>query len=78
MEYRRGEQEKAWFRSERFYCAGGDWYCTTRGMTDLGPFPDKRDAEGELLLFMRKCGLPAQPFITQSLSELFERKCKTR
>ena len=55
MEYRKGEELKGWFRSERFYRAGGDWYFTSREMCEQGPFPSREDAEGELLLFMRQC-----------------------
>jgi hypothetical protein len=62
MNNRNGEKAKSWFRSERFYSVSGAWYFTTREAMELGPFPTRKDAEAELMLFMRKThshGLPS-------------------
>ena len=53
MDIRSGEQERHWFRSERFSLVNGQWYFQTREGTVEGPFDDVREAEMELLLYLR-------------------------
>jgi hypothetical protein len=53
MVYRKGEEERTHFRSERIFAIGSDWYFATREGIDHGPFPDRQEAEAELLLFIR-------------------------
>ena len=51
-ETRRGEQDKFWFRSDRFFSVGNDWYFTTREQRDVGPFGSREDAAHGLALFI--------------------------
>ena len=53
MDIRSGEQERHWFRSERFSLVNGQWYFQTRAGTVEGAFDDVREAEMELLLYLR-------------------------
>lgn len=38
MVTRKGEADKTWFRSDRFFYLGEEWYFSTREGTDVGPF----------------------------------------
>ena len=49
---RQGEQEKCWFRSERFFTVDHQWYFTTREHVDVGPFSSREAAEHALSLFI--------------------------
>ncbi|MDQ1363026.1 MAG: hypothetical protein QG652_886 [Pseudomonadota bacterium] len=51
---RNGENRNIPFRSNRYFCINGAWYFTTREGPQLGPFIDKREAEAELMLFVRE------------------------
>jgi hypothetical protein len=53
MSVRTGEENKCWFRSERFTHVNDVWFFTTREFTEEGPFSSKQDAEMELLLYIR-------------------------
>ncbi|GAA0848196.1 DUF6316 family protein [Marinobacter sp.] len=53
MDVRKGEQERNWFRSKRFEMINGQWYFQTREGTMEGPFDSMREAEMELLLYLR-------------------------
>lgn len=53
---RNGEQERTWFRSERFLHIGDKWYFVTRENTQKGPFDSKDEAERELILYLRHAG----------------------
>jgi hypothetical protein len=53
MASRDGEQDKTWFRSDRFFCEDGNWFFTTREGTVQGPFDSRADAEQELMLYLR-------------------------
>ena len=53
MTCRAGENDRTWFRNERFLCINGEWYFLTRENTQEGPFDTKREAEMELMLFLR-------------------------
>lgn len=61
---RSGEKTNIPFRSERYFCANGVWYFDTRGGKQQGPFIDKEEMEGELLLYIRQ-----QRLLNQSLEE---------
>ena len=49
------EGEKVHFQSNRFVQQNGEWFYTTRDGQERGPFEDKEDAEGDLILYMREC-----------------------
>lgn len=44
---------KTWFRSERFFSEGSRWYFSTREGTIEGPFDSRAEAERELMLYLR-------------------------
>ena len=55
MSRRTGDPEnKAFFRSDRFFCEGNNWYFSTREGTTEGPFESKEDAQQELFLYLRR------------------------
>ena len=47
------EDNKARFRSDRFFCEEGNWYFTTRENVIRGPYESREDAERELMLYLR-------------------------
>lgn len=51
---RNGESRHIPFRSNRYFCINGTWYFMTREGSQLGPFIDKREAEAELMMFIRE------------------------
>lgn len=53
MDVRRGEQERNWFRSDRFTTINGQWFFQTREGTFEGPFDNMNEAQMELMLFLR-------------------------
>ncbi len=53
MTCRAGEEDKTHFRTDRYYCIDGKWYFTTREKIEMGPFDTHKDAESELMLYMR-------------------------
>lgn len=60
---RSGEKPRVWFRTNRFFSVGGQWYFTTRETLDVGPYASRSDAErdaGRLLDILR---------VTRSLPE---------
>jgi hypothetical protein len=52
VKVRKGEGEKHWFRSDRFFKVGNDWFFTTREQKDVGPFTSQSEAEHGLGLFV--------------------------
>jgi len=54
MRTRAGENSRPWFRSERYYHTGDGWWFTTRENSELGPFSSQKEAESELILYIRK------------------------
>lgn len=52
MNCRKGENSKTWFRMERFFAIGVDWYVSTREHTNLGPFKSKLAAEQALVRYI--------------------------
>ena len=49
------KDEPVHFQNSRFVQQNGEWYYMTRDGEERGPFVDKADAEGDLILYMRKC-----------------------
>ena len=45
MIYRNGEENKVWYRTERCFRIGMDWYIATREEGDIGPFKTRTAAE---------------------------------
>ncbi len=64
QQHRVGEDQTIPFRNERYFCANGVWYFETRGGKQRGPFLNKAEMEGELLLFIRE-----QNMLPQTLKE---------
>lgn len=52
MNYRKGENGKTWFRTDRFFAIGADWYAATREGRTLGPFKNKLAAEQQLIRYI--------------------------
>ncbi|MBC6904169.1 hypothetical protein DWB84_01615 [Saccharophagus sp. K07] len=52
MNYRKGEKEKTWFRTDRFFTIGAEWYATTREGRNLGPFKTRYLAEQGLIQYI--------------------------
>lgn len=53
MASREGENDKTWFRSDRFFCEEGKWFFTTRENTIKGPYDSRDEAEQELMMYLR-------------------------
>lgn len=51
---RTGESRNIPFRSNRYFCINGTWFFMTREGSQMGPFIDKREAEAELMMFIRE------------------------
>lgn len=47
MKYRKDEEPKTWFRSERVFNSNGMWYFHTREGIDVGPYKTQFEAEVE-------------------------------
>lgn len=53
MDVRKGEADRHWFRSDRFFIVNGEWFFQTREGLMEGPFSSIREAEMELMLYLR-------------------------
>lgn len=53
MHVRAGEENRQWFRSDRYLHVNDHWYFITRENTQEGPFNSRREAEQELTLYIR-------------------------
>ncbi len=62
MQVRGSESQKSWFRTERFYHTGDGWWFSSREHTEEGPFSTLKDAEMELIFYIRKVNL-AQSYL---------------
>lgn len=54
---RRGESEKTWFRTDRCFRIGVDWFVTTREGRNMGPFKTREAAEqstGDYILSVKQ------------------------
>lgn len=58
MEVRSGEQNKSWYRSDRFFKVNGEWYFSTREKVDVGPFSSRENANTGLTLFIESMQHP--------------------
>ncbi|BFM08534.1 DUF6316 family protein [Halioxenophilus aromaticivorans] len=58
MNVREGEQERAWYRSDRFFKVNGEWYFSTREKIDVGPFTSRENASQGLSLFVENMQHP--------------------
>jgi len=45
MNYRKGEEKKIRFRTDRCFRVERDWYIATRESQDIGPFDSRKSAE---------------------------------
>ena len=52
MQTRRGETPKTYFRSDRFYTVGANWYVATREGNDIGPFSSRAAAEASVAKYL--------------------------
>jgi hypothetical protein len=59
---RKSDQDstRTYFRSDRFFSVGDQWYFTTREFGDKGPYESREKAEEALAAFLREhAGRPA-------------------
>ncbi len=54
MHNRIGEKKHSWFRCQRYYHTSDGWWFQTREKTEMGPFDSQKDAEMELLVYVRE------------------------
>ena len=52
---RRGEKSAPPFRSQRLYCANGNWYFDTREGVQHGPYQEENEAKVALSGFIAQC-----------------------
>jgi hypothetical protein len=52
VQYRKGETGKTWFRTDRFFTIGTEWYAATREGHNIGPYKTRRAAEDGLVRFI--------------------------
>ena len=57
MRVRSGDDNKFYFRSERFYQINNGWWVSTRENSELGPFNSEEDASIELCMYIRKINM---------------------
>ena len=53
VQFREGERDQTWFRSERFFIVASDHFFSTREGVDVGPFPSRSAAERGLDLYIQ-------------------------
>ena len=53
MGKRDGDDNKTFFNSDRFFNEGGKWFFSTREGQLKGTFDSRKDAEQELMLYLR-------------------------
>ncbi len=53
VQFREGELEKTWFRSDRFFTVEADYFFSTREGIHVGPFPSRSSAERGLDLYIQ-------------------------
>lgn len=54
MDSRQDDQSaRTWFRSDRFFNEGPNWYFTTRENTVEGPYATREEAENALMMYLR-------------------------
>ena len=47
------EEAKRYFQVDRFVLQNGEWFYTTREGEERGPFESKKEAEADLIVYMR-------------------------
>jgi hypothetical protein len=52
VQYRKGEIQKTYFRMQRFFAIGNEWFASTREGSNLGPFKNREAAEQGLLRYI--------------------------
>jgi len=52
MQYRKNEDAKSWFRSDRFFIINSQWYFNTREGQNVGPFESIEHAQKSVPLFL--------------------------
>ncbi len=52
-EFRQGESGNIPFRSGRFYNIDSNWYFSSREQSDIGPFPNKEEANEALDVYLK-------------------------
>lgn len=52
QQYRKNEEPKSRFRSERFFTINNDWYFTTREDVQVGPFRSMESAKQALVVYL--------------------------
>lgn len=68
---RGSELEKTYFRCDRYFSVGHEWYAMTREGRDLGPYPSREEAELGLARHVTDCFLTSSGYARQreALSE---------
>ncbi len=51
--FREGEGERTWFRSDRFFTVGNQYYFATREGIDVGPYPNHHAAARGLDIYIQ-------------------------
>ena len=73
---RKNETQRTWFRSERVFMSGSDWFFQTREGVDVGPYETQFEAEIEAgllkeLLKESPVGQQALPVIREFVLDSF-------
>lgn len=53
MVIRKGESERVWFRANRCFSVGPEWYFATREGKDIGPFKSRQDAVASIPRYLK-------------------------
>lgn len=53
MLLRKGEDEKVWYRTDRCFRVGSEWFIATREEGDIGPFKSRQAAERSVPNFVK-------------------------
>ncbi|MGB5254189.1 MAG: DUF6316 family protein, partial [Sedimenticolaceae bacterium] len=57
--------ERSFFRSDRYFTVGHEWYASTREGKDIGPFFDRDDAEMALACHVTECFIDGRGYIAK-------------
>lgn len=52
MNTRQGESDKTWFRGDRFFHVGEQWYFSTREGFEIGPYNSQDEAHAGLEIYV--------------------------
>ncbi len=53
MTVRKGEVDRVWFRADRCFSVGPDWYIATREGKDVGPFRTRAEAVSSVERYLK-------------------------